>query len=382
MSLKSPIEIGERLARQWQRADVREAHLLAADAWPTVIPIGKPASAYVRNRTGELRTQLDAWRQVRVGTVVWQRVRFRGLAEAVDLPVHWVLAKPGDWIDAANSGAVAAEFQRLEEIVAHSHPDFHSFVIRQRHLLAGTATADVIKAAEVVCLMRPGCAAGAPLRSLSIAGIDTKFLERHRALITRMLDIRYDGLASSLGLESFLGATTRSDQWLLVADLDGHLLTARQLRIRADELRLQPLPGQQVIIVENEQCLHLLPLTPHTVAILGAGLNLTWLDADWLNHRRIAYWGDIDTWGLAMLAMARELQPHITPLLMDAATFHQFRAYSVNEPSPASPLPPGRLSADEQALYRQLQGTDKGRLEQEFLPKAAVEQAILHWSKC
>ena len=58
-----------------------------------------------------------------------------------------------------------------------------------------------------------------------------------------------------------------------------------------------------------------------TIAVLGAGLNLGWLAAPWLRGRSVAYWGDLDTWSLHMLASARGHLPHLQALLMDRATF-------------------------------------------------------------
>ena len=70
---------------------------------------------------------------------------------------------------------------------------------------------------------------------------------------------------------------------------------ARQ-RVPASELQATPLPAAHILLVENERCLHLLPRPlAGTIAILGAGRNLAWLAAPWLQARRVAYWGDIDT---------------------------------------------------------------------------------------
>jgi len=73
------------------------------------------------------------------------------------------------------------------------------------------------------------------------------------------------------------------------------------------ELHVTPLAASHILLVENVRCLHQLsqPL-PDTIAILGAWLNQGWLAAFWLQSRQMAYWGDIDTWGLAMLATARQ----------------------------------------------------------------------------
>lgn len=379
--MKSPDELAGRLARQWHNADLRESRLLRADAWPVRLAIGKPAASEVGNRPGEIRTRIQQWRSVCTGRVIWQSVGYRSLAEQLSVPVAWELDKPSEWVAATGEREVRKEFERLSHITGNIDSLFHSFVIRQRHLVSRTPPDEIIAAAKVAMAIEPGMAGGAPLRSLPFAGIDSKFFERNRSLVTRLLDIRFHGTASDMGLETFLDAAPQSEQWLLIADLDGNLLPFRQIRLRDSELKDSPLPGKRLLIVENERCSHVLPHVDDAVALLGAGLNLSWMTAKWLNSREIAYWGDIDTWGLTMLARARERQPGLTPLLMTRAIFDRFHTdNAVPEPVPASRDAPAHLSAAETELYELLLTAEFGRLEQEFLPASLVQSAILGWA--
>jgi hypothetical protein len=233
----------------------------------------------------------------------------------------------------------------------------------------------------VALQLQPGCADGKPLRALSVAGTDSKFFERNRQLVTLMLDILFDGQASEAGLETFLGAEDEGHHWLLIADLDGSLLPFSQMRVRAYELQSTPLPGQRLILVENERSLHQLPSAPDTIAVLGSGLNLSWLQASWLANKAVAYWGDLDTWGLTMLGRAREHLPQLTPLLMDRTTFERFADESaVEEPQAASVVVPPGLTESEAGLYHLLRRSDRGRLEQEFLPVNMVHKAVVNWT--
>jgi hypothetical protein len=59
-----------------------------------------------------------------------------------------------------------------------------------------------------------------PLRALAIAGNDSKFMERHEALVPKLLDERFKGQPGELGLEAFLDALDEGDHWLLVAPLE------------------------------------------------------------------------------------------------------------------------------------------------------------------
>lgn len=378
--MKSPAELALRWARQWEVADTREQRLLDARAWPISLPIGKPSTAEFTQRTTDVREHLKRWRAVGVGRVLWESVTYRGGSEAVDVPVQWVLDSPSEWSAACDDAAVRKEFERLGRLVAAADPVFHRTLVRQRHLLQDKPEAEISQAIELARVLTPGCAAGRPLRALGVCGVDSKFFERHRALIAQLLDARFDGRVSDLGLEAFLEALDESEHWLLIAPLAPGLLPFAQQRVRAREIATQPLPGSHLVIVENERCLHQLPSLLDTVAILGAGLNLEWLCAEWLQDRRIAYWGDLDTWGLLMLSRARERQPHLEPLLMSARLFDALAATSaVVESSPAGEQPPNGLTDRERELYVYLRKLEKGRLEQEMVPREQVMTEFVEW---
>jgi hypothetical protein len=379
-TMKSPAELAAKLARQWQSADNREQRLLSGEAWPLSVPIGKPDAATFMEHSSRVRQHLDLWRGVTVGKVGWEAIRFRSASEAVQMPVRWILHNPSEWIAAVGDQAIQHEYRRLDRLASKIDPQFHRLLIRQRHLWLDKADAEVIRAAEVALALSPRCAKGKPLRALPVAGADSKFLERHRGLMIQLLDVRFEGQVSDLGLEAFLDALDENDHWLLLAPLGPNLLPFSQQRVRASELMSTPLAASNVLVVENERCLHQLPILPDTISILGAGLNLGWMQADWLRDKRLGYWGDMDTWGLRMLAMARRHQPHLLPLLMTREVFDAYAAaLAVAEPSPSDEQSPEGLSRQEKEFYLYLRSLDRGRLEQEFLPEHLVVSALSCW---
>ena len=379
--MKSPDELASRLARQWQNADLREQRLLRPESWPLTLSIGKPTGTVVRDQVGQVREHLQQWREVTIGQVQWQPVRFQSTSEAINIPTHWMLESPSQWVQATGSSEIKREYGTLNRLASALDPRFHSLIVRRRSLVMDKPERDVILSGKVALQLQPGCADGKPLRALSVAGTDSKFFERNRQLVTLMLDILFDGQASEAGLETFLGAEDEGHHWLLIADLDGSLLPFSQMRVRAYELQRTPLPGQRLILVENERSLHQLPSAPDTIAVLGSGLNLSWLQASWLANKAVAYWGDLDTWGLTMLGRAREHLPQLTPLLMDRTTFERFADESaVEEPQAASVVVPPGLTESEAGLYHLLRRSDRGRLEQEFLPVNMVHKAVVNWT--
>lgn len=377
--MKSPPELISKLSRQWQQADWRESRLLSPEAWPIVLAIGKPSASAFSQDTSLVREHVQSWRAVDVGEVIWEAVSYRSGSAPIEVPVQWNLKSPSEWIAAIGSEDVKREYARLERLVTAADARFLTLLLRQRHLLQDKPEEEVIKAMQLALMLQPGCAKGRPLRTLGAGGIDSKFFERHRALMVQLLDRLFDGQVSELGLESFLGALDEGNHWLLVAPLQTGLLPFQQQRVRASELMNAIVPGTHVLLVENEQCLHQLPELPDTVAILGAGMNLRWISGQALDGKHVGYWGDLDTWGLVMLAKVRQLRPNIHAILMDQSTFLAHESRAVEEPSPASSEPPAELLPHEVALYRLLSSSKLGRLEQEFLTSEAVFQSLHEW---
>ena len=378
--MKSPTQLVDRLARQWENADLREARLLnEPDAWPVKLPIGKPQPAAIRDCTTEVRNHIDAWRAVTTGEVQWSEANYRSTAEAVRYPAHWLIPDTETWIRACANRSVATQHHQLSQFLNNAAPEFHRLLIRRRALWQDRETEDVDRALEIVLKLQPGVADGLPLRALPIIGNDTKFFERNEYLLLALLDIRFDGEASRQGLEPFLGAYAERGHWLLVLDLDGSLLPFSQLRLRASDLAEKPLPGSHLLIVENETCQHQLPKLASTIAVLGTGFDLAWTAADWLHEKHTAYWGDLDTWGLDLLTRARKNLPELTPLLMTREVFDSNQQHAVPEKVPAASSPPSELNRSERVLYHHLRELPKGRLEQEFLPQSLVAEVIDNW---
>ena len=392
--MKSPAEIAQHLARQWQRADWRERHLLQAhEAWPLKLGIGKPDARTFSESGAALKAHLQQWQAVAdggPGQVQWSSHSFREGSAPLRLPVHWVLSKPGECMRAIarfagpDGAATLADHEALAAVLAGVDARFYRLLLRRLALWRGTPPAQVVAATRMALHLAPGCAQGKPLRALAVDGNDSKFFERHGPLIAALLDERFDGEVRRQGLANFLGASHDDDHWLLVVPLAPGLLPFARQRVRASELRSTSLPAAHILLIENERCLHQLPMPlPDTIAVLGAGNNLGWLDAPWLRERAtafsVAYWGDMDTWGLQLLATARRNLPHIHALLMDVPSYDAHRHLAVPEPMHAPPPLPHALASAQAALDAHLRMQASGRLEQEFLPPARVEEALRRW---
>ena len=379
--MKSPTELKQRLRRHWEQPSTRESRLLGGAAgWPVTLSIGKPKPVVFRDDLDAVKRHVEAWRKVNIGEVIWEAIQYRSAAEPVEVPVQWKLARPTEWVNACADATMRREFETLTALVGQADSCFHDLLVRRRSLWRGKAVDEVNQATRLAMALEPGCAEGRPLRTISLEGIDTKFFERHSHLVTALLDVRFEDEASRLGLGVFLGAFVEGDHWLLLMDLDGALMPFRKQRVASSELKSVSLPGTRVLIVENESCQHQLPELPGTVAILGAGFDLGWTEGHHLNEKQVAYWGDIDTWGLQFLAHARRNIRQLQALLMDSATYDAHRDAAVAEPVVAGTECPPGLTTNEQQLYQRLLSESNGRLEQEFLPIRMIHETLRLWA--
>lgn len=375
--MKSPTELSYKLARQWQQADVRVDRLLTSEVWPLELTIGKPSANDIQNNISRIQDHVQLWRSVEIGQVIFEPVNYRLTAEAVSLPVLWRINTPSQWALATQDQGILGEYEQLGNLVAGVNPRYRELLIRQRSLWQKKPIDDVIVTAKLADSLLPGAAKGRPLRLLGEYGVDTKFIERNHRLLQRFLDERFNGAATEQGLHAFLDASDDSDHWLLIRSLQKGLLPYSRLRLTTRELVAQELPASRILVIENEQCEHLLPELTDTIAVLGAGLDLGWLSAPTLDQKDVIYWSDLDTWGLLMLARAKNYRPSIKPLMMNKAVFEQFAEKSaVVEPVHAQIEPPDGLTADEANLYLHLLAAKCGRLEQEFIPAGYVKNEL------
>ncbi len=221
-------------------------------------------------------------------------------------------------------------------------------------------------------------------RQLEIEGVDTKFIERHRHVLTELLELtlpperlhaehgaafdRRFGLREKPSIVRFrLLDPTQSLQGLL------------DLSIPIADLAQLVLPVEEIIITENEVNGLSLPPRARTMVVFGQGYAVMRLrEVEWLASRKIFYWGDIDTHGFAMLDRFRALFPNCVSLMMDRQTLVDHRAMWVTEAEPSTE-DCIHLTDAEQALLSDLRrGTfgERVRLEQERISFRHVRREI------
>ncbi|MFE4413415.1 Wadjet anti-phage system protein JetD domain-containing protein [Streptomyces sp. NPDC056821] len=239
-----------------------------------------------------------------------------------------------------------------------------------------------------VCWIRDHSAEQVYLREIDVPGVDTKFVETHKAILAELLDHalsedRIDAGAPKNDLAARYGFRTRPI-YIRLRYLGASPLPFSELAVRAEELA-DCSPGvRTAFILENEITYLSLPPVPDAIAILGSGYAVALLSRlPWLDDVHLCCWGDIDTHGFAILDQVRGRFPHTTSLLMDRATLLAHKSHWGQEKTQAC----GgltRLTPEEAHLDQDLRtGAYRPylRLGQERIAITAVREALTrYWS--
>ena len=227
---------------------------------------------------------------------------------------------------------------------------------------------------------------GRYLREIDVEGVDTKFVESKKPLLTQLLDVVLPAdaicvdVAGARAFEARYGLKSKPTR-VRIRFLDGAVSIGGMMDIETEveAIALHPLDVDTVVVVENEINFLALPVLARSLGIWGMGYAVERLERiPWLASRRIVYWGDIDTHGFGILNRLRARFPHVQSLLMDRETLMSHRALWVEETRPRVDVLRNLTSA-EASLYSDLVNDKLGhrvRLEQERVRYGFVERGL------
>ncbi|MGB6243619.1 MAG: DUF3322 domain-containing protein [Gordonia sp. (in: high G+C Gram-positive bacteria)] len=201
---------------------------------------------------------------------------------------------------------------------------------------------------------------GLLIRQLPIVGVHTKWLARHRTLVEKLIE----GARGSreLGVHA-------APRLVELALLDPRLRAGlpRLFAAPLSEVAAMAVRPATVLVVENRECLHVLPDAVGTVALLGSGNAVTALGRiGWLGSADVVYWGDLDPSGIAFIGRLRRSLPQLRSVMTDVATFRRWESLSVDG-SPLADNTELPLTDPERELLA-LVAAEGRLLEQERIP--------------
>lgn len=397
MAWTSPDDLHAQVQRRWDRGELLAALVAghaAVDAPPLAFPwrlrVVAPSSSELAQRFAEARGWASSLRAGAGHYRLEEReLRHREVGQHSLPDVAWV-----DSLDAAlaliGKTADARRFAALVATTAGQQPLLLPWLAR-RPLQALALAAAWPRLLAVVAWLQAHPRPGIYLRQMDLPGVDTKFTEAHRGVLTELLDLVLPPQAvdtAATGVGQFARRYGFADKpprirlrWLGVAALAPWGAGITDITITQTAFEALNPPVRRVLITENEVNFLALPPVADSLVVFGAGYGFEVLaGAAWLRHCAVHYWGDIDTHGFAILDQLRATLPQAQSLLMDRATLLAHADHWGHEPQPLSRELP-RLHPHESALYDDLRyGRVRAepplRLEQERIGFGWVEQAL------
>ncbi len=384
--------ITAHLLKRWNRGEMLAARLSGQTLFPMEIPLRRPHARDIADRFGDVlswaRALTNASHDPSTGGFLLRRETVRNRVHGTnELPVVAIIPSEADALRLIRKQAPAERFQFAADQTLTRYPELRDWLARRPLVLVEHAdmwTRVLAVLDWFTAHPRPGIY----LRQVDIPGVDTKFIESNRVLLSELLDLvlrddaidcgasRASAFHKRYGLKRELPLVRCRllDPALLVGGLS-------DLSVPADQFAALCLPVQHVFITENRTNGLSFPDYPGSMVVFGLGYGLDRLaEVPWLQRADVHYWGDIDTHGFGILNRLRAALPEARSFLMDRATLEAHRSFWVDEP-PENRYSGdrSRLTAEEQGLFDDLLFDRLGervRLEQERIGYGWLERAL------
>ena len=381
-------------------------------AFPLERPLGRVTQAEAAADLVVLKRLSTQWRrfgQTPGWTVSWRAVHWRGLGVKTELPARIAVDSPESlcralhplrvpgipapegWTDAVHRALELIDrFAGLTELAQDRRPtEGRARILKLMKALrptgvlssAGMADEDYRRLIDVAGWLLAHPDSGLFVREIPVEGVDTKWFETHRTALFRLWnfarEVREESAAAS-PTEFLAAAGLREKPVFVRVRHAGHWTGGdpdEVVQLTLERLTADATDAPAVLIIENEQTGLSVEADPSVPILIGLGYGVAALrNVPWLAQRRILYFGDLDTHGLAILAECRRALPQTESVLMNRAVWEEWRRLAAQEPVPVAKRPVG-LTAEEAALFDALKAV-KGRLEQERIPLAVVNRAL------
>lgn len=375
----TPRDVVHKLRRRWERGEFLSRFASGVLWEPLMLGLRGPAARDIAARFDEVRAWGEHWRRAAHLRVEMKPVGGRVIG-ANELPGRvWIDSYEQLWA----ALGVQADVRGFAELLEATRPRAPLIAewMAGKPMEALRHAGEWAKLVDTVLWIEAHAHPEMYLRQVDVPGVDTKFIERHRVILSTLLDRqlpehRVDRTrppADFTGRYRFRGkpAYVRF-RWL--ANGAGF----SEVSVRVSELASLPPAVRTVFVVENEITYLAFPPVDDAVVIFGEGYAAGKLEPlRWLTDKNLVYWGDIDTHGFAILNRLRRTFGHARSMLMDRATLLAHESQWVAEPSPTTEHLEVLLP-DEAALYTELVEGALGvgvRLEQERISFSAVAEA-------
>lgn len=370
--MKFPDDVKKIIMRKFQRHHKDWLKLSVSKKNPNnllVINLDIPTEQKALRQQESVRAWIESWKKCKSTSIIWAERNWRALGTQC-VPEKLMLNQPSDaasWIEKTDDWQRAVE--RYKILIQH-WPRLFDVLTKHYSFLADCGEKDFMRLIEMLKWLCANPASGLYPRQIPVTGIDSKWLESHKGLVSDLIAAIHEKnetyFYKACGLKSL-------PQLIRIRILDLQLRNQLgglcDISIPLEEAANLNIKPANVFIVENLQTGLAFQDLRGSVVIMGLGYGVDVLgNFPWLTHARSLYWGDIDTHGFAILNRLRKYLPSLETILMDETTLLNHRSLWVKENKPHSSTDLSLLTDSEQKLFYSLKSNVWGqniRLEQE-----------------
>jgi hypothetical protein len=384
-------DIISRLRKLWDRGDILSSFVTGKTIFPLSMPLKGPTSSELSDKFDEARkwaaALTDGAKDGRY-RIEMRSVNHRLLGRN-DLPSRIWIDGMDDAVSLLRVRREAAAFASMLETAENECPSLIAYL--ERYPVQALSHADEwCRMVDVAMWVMRHPRPRVYTRQMDLSGVDTKFVERNKEVLGKLLDLalpphaiddRFSGSAKFSPRYGFL-TPPNLVRFRLPLGCAAFPSCVSDVSIPFDEFAGIDMGCPKLtkaLVVENLINFLSIPRTDDAIFIWGAGYSFEEMSrAQWMKCLEIYYWGDIDTHGFAILSQFRGYFPQARSFLMDRETLMRHKDMWVDEPRPvAHDLK--NLTEQESGVYDALRRNTLGmrvRLEQERLSYAWVERAL------
>lgn len=290
------------------------------------------------------------------------------------IPTNFRLASPEQVAMLVGEGTRWSNACERYERLVTKWPALTSVLPRCFDVLADYGVDDFERLCSLISWLEQNPKSDFYIRQLPIEGLDTKWIERRKGVVTDLVRAMRSASPESdfFAVCGLRHPRHRIRVRLLCPALRQNVGGLEDIEAPLQEIAALPISPASVVIVENLETGLALPDLPGVVAFMKLGNAVSLLNGiPWMADLNAIYWGDIDTHGYAILERARHILPRLKSILMDEETLLKHRSLCVEEPIQNGPTELPLLTDHERAVYEGLRSQTWGRnlrLEQERIP--------------
>jgi hypothetical protein len=380
-------QIREHVSSQWEKGKFLRAEAAGDEIFPLAIPVKGPSASEITDHFDQVRNWINKIKTDcrKAGLPLdWREINHRQLGRN-SIPAKIVFNALDTLADFINKKTQLQTFREALKGLVSILPELQVWAAKHPFALTGCAS-ELEKLLSVILWMRDNPRPGIYIRQLSLPGVDTKFIEKNKKLLSAWFDIilpqsaRDERVTGTRNFELRYGFLPRPDLVRFrILDPEMRISSLSDLSVPASEFTSLNPSFRRIFIIENDITALAFPGIPKSMLIFGRGYSFINISsAEWMKGKELWYWGDMDTHGFAILNQFREYFPQARSFLMDRDTL-MFHEGHWGEEKKQSTADLSNLHRPEASLYDDLRYNKIGknlRLEQEFIDFAYLNKTI------